>query len=189
MFRLVREYIRHVDKHKDASPTKLAYIKTTCDDLSELVAVELARRFQQPRNKVKKRSREIAGIDSTSESRRPNLGQCEDTRTEFDPPLVYEAFNNTNTTEFDQGPEPLSARLDPMCTALSGPSSLDVRQMLYADCAVQLPQPIDSLAGDGFDAPLLHVMSSIPTWTAGAGWLEDFGTGSFDRGLNEAQQL
>jgi len=36
VFRLVHDFIRHIEQHDDAGKRKLAYIKNTCDKLREL---------------------------------------------------------------------------------------------------------------------------------------------------------
>ena len=81
IFRLASEYIRHADKHKDASDTKMTYINKTCDELRERVARELDHSLAKSKcvpegveSRSKKRALGPAGMDSnTSEAQRVKL--------------------------------------------------------------------------------------------------------------------
>lgn len=71
IFRLASEYIRHAGKHKDASYTKLTFIRRTCDELRESVDRKLdlslaknERVSEDYKSSSKKRESEKAGIGS-----------------------------------------------------------------------------------------------------------------------------
>jgi len=52
-------------------------------------------------------------------------------------------------------------------------------QLLYHNPVGVPSQDLGGFLDDGFDAPLLRVMSFIPPWTPNAEWVsEDYGTGN-----------
>lgn len=52
-------------------------------------------------------------------------------------------------------------------------------QLLYPNPVGVPSQDLGGFLDDGFDAPLLRVMSFIPAWTPNAEWVsEDYGTGN-----------
>lgn len=161
VFRTVRKFKRHAEKCTSDSKRKRAYMEETCVDLTKLSDTKLDVALR----KRKKRSRDEAGMAADPlDTSRSNPGAPKRTKTRQEPP---------NNIPSDPGENVLQSYIAPTTdigTCLTRSTGVTVCldpigiQGQVSDLSTESAQEngssLDAL--ENFDAPLMHIMNSVP---------------------------